>query len=306
MALVDCIEFTPRLRHVDPLSDLAFLSMDLTAHGRADLAASLERRYLERAPDADAAALLPLYRAYRAHVRADVDAETSVRDEVGEGMRRDRALGARAHLALAWTLAREGRTPPVVLMRGTSGSGKSTLATVLAPWLGAEVVRSDVVRKGLLGLGPTERPTGPQRDAAYAPAVSALTYRTVLEKAALAVRDGRAAILDATYLRLEGRHDARELAGALGAPFAIVDMDCPEELARARLLRRAQRDDDASDADWAIHEAQRLEAQALTPSEREVAVVAGPDDAPEEVAMRLLDVWERAGLCRADLASASG
>jgi aminoglycoside phosphotransferase family enzyme len=44
--VVDCIEFDARFRHADPVADIAFLAMELTLHGRSDLATSFSEAYL--------------------------------------------------------------------------------------------------------------------------------------------------------------------------------------------------------------------------------------------------------------------
>ncbi|MGB5720609.1 MAG: hypothetical protein WBM34_07915 [Woeseiaceae bacterium] len=47
----DCVEFSPDLRNIDVLSDIAFLVMDLIACARHDLAFAFLNRYLERTGD---------------------------------------------------------------------------------------------------------------------------------------------------------------------------------------------------------------------------------------------------------------
>ncbi len=69
----DCIEFSPELRWVDVMSEVAFLMMDLEAHGRRDLAFTFASTYLEASGDYDGVRLLPFYVVYRAIVRAKVD-----------------------------------------------------------------------------------------------------------------------------------------------------------------------------------------------------------------------------------------
>ena len=57
------------------------------------------------------------------------------------------------------------RAPCLIAIGGLSGSGKSTLARRLAPFVGAApgalIVRSDVIRKTLLGVSPLTR-LGPE------------------------------------------------------------------------------------------------------------------------------------------------
>ena len=66
----DCMEFSPALRWIDTLADAAFLTMDLHAHGRSDLAWRFLDAYLSDTGDYAALAVLRPYEIYRALVRA--------------------------------------------------------------------------------------------------------------------------------------------------------------------------------------------------------------------------------------------
>lgn len=294
IGIMDCCEFTDTLRHVDPLSDAAFLSMDLIVRGRPDLADAFEAAYLPAAADTDDAPhLLPLYRAYRAHVRAMVDEQSLRGAEVPPATKAAKALGARRTLALAWTQSRAGAVPPVIVLRGPSGVGKSWLASHVGPWLRAEIIRSDVVRKELLGVDPTWRPSAEEKSSVYGKAMHARTYHAVLERARDALRRGRAAILDATYLRRDTREEAHAFARAEGAPYAVLDVTCDPEVVRARLVERARRDDDASDADQAIHDEMVRTAEPLEGAERDFVATHASGEPPEHCILPLLDVLER-------------
>ncbi len=291
-AIVDCCEFTPLLRHIDPLSDAAFLSMDLRVRGRADLATAFERSYLEHSGDPDAASLLPLYRTYRAHVRAMVDLQQSRRAEVDAVAKARASLGARRMLAWAWSQARTGAVPPVIVMRGPAGAGKSWLATRIAPWLGAEVIRSDVVRKALLGVDPTWRPTQAAKAAVYGVPMHERTYRALIERGRAAIRAGRAAILDATYLKKFTREDVRAMAAEEGAPYAVLDVTCEPDVVRKRLIERAAEGQDASDADQAIYEEMMATAEPMVGTEAAWVATFASGRPPEEAVLPLLDVLE--------------
>lgn len=293
IGIMDCCEFTDTLRHVDPLSDAAFLSMDLIVHGRPELAEAFEAAYLAAADDReDAPHLLPLYRAYRAHVRAMVDEQSLRGAELPEDTKAAKALGARRTLATAWTQARAGAVPPVIVLRGPSGVGKSWLAGHIGPWLRAEVIRSDVVRKELLGVEPTWRPTPEEKREVYGKAMHERTYHEVLERARDALARGRTAILDATYLRRDTRDEARAFARSLRAPYAVLDVTCDPEVVRQRLRERARRNDDASDGDEAIYAAMVQSAEPLAGDELPLAVTHASGDAPEACILPLLDVFE--------------
>ncbi len=291
-AIIDCCEFAARLRHIDPLSDAAFLGMDLTANGRPDLSAVFERSYLEHSGDPDAARLLPLYRGYRAHVRAMVNVQAWLRPEVPDEQKEHQLQAAKRMLTLAWTYARTGAVPPVILMRGPAGVGKSWLGTRIAPWLGADILRSDVIRKELLGLDPTWRPDAEEKTYVYGTPMHERTYGALLDRAREAVRSGRAVLLDATYLKRFTRDHVRSMAAEEGAPFAILDITCDPEVVRQRLIERLERDDDASDADQAIYDQMMATAEPIEADELPFTAHYESGGPAEEAVLPLLAVLE--------------
>ena len=290
--VVDCVEFSPMLRHIDPLSDVAFLSMDLVHYGRSDLADLLEHHYLEETADVDAAQLLPLYRAYRSHVRACVHVARAGQLPIGHPAHHAAVREAQTHIALAWSFARGGATPPLILLFGLSGSGKSVVARALGPSLRAVLLQSDVIRKELVGLQATDRVEGEEKSALYSDEMSKRTYEEMHAQARLALQEGSAVILDATYLRRASRSDARAIAEVEGAPFAIVHVTCPPEVAHARLRERAARDDDPSDAGVEVYEAQRGSMETLSSREREFAIEVTSESEPRDAFMPLLALFE--------------
>ena len=68
--VVDCLEFNARLRQVDPLDELAFLSLECELAGAPWIGARLLERHRALLEDPAPAALLDLYTAYRAMLRA--------------------------------------------------------------------------------------------------------------------------------------------------------------------------------------------------------------------------------------------
>src|SRR6185295_11257252 len=95
----------------------------------------------------------------RAAVRAKTSA-TGAKVQPDELHRRDLQVAAREYLALALELIRPP-APSLIAIGGLSGSGKSTLARRVAPSIGAApgalIVRSDLIRKTLLGVSPLTR-----------------------------------------------------------------------------------------------------------------------------------------------------
>ncbi len=240
--LFDAIEFSDDIACVDVFYDLAFLLMDLDRHGERALASLVMNYALDLDGDYDAVAALPLFLSLRAAVRAHVAAATAGPDH-----------GEEARAALASALAYLTPAPPrLVAVGGLSGSGKSRLARDLAPLLavpGAAVIRSDAVRKQIMGVGLTDR-LGPE---GYTADMTERTYARVLDIAAEILADGHAVIADAVFARPEQRAAMAAVAAAAKVPFHGFWLDVGSQAAAARV---AIRTGDASDATPAVVEAQ--------------------------------------------------
>jgi aminoglycoside phosphotransferase family enzyme/predicted kinase len=256
--ILDCIEFSDRLRHVDVWDDIAFLLMDLERLGRPDVADRLAAAYREFSGDPAPASLIDVFIARRALVRAKVNALRA--GQVLDGASRGYAAGqagallalAREHLASA-----EVR---LVLVGGLPGTGKSTLAQSLGAEIGAVVLGSDATRKERLGLASTTPAAAPFGEGLYDPASTAATYRLLLERAEVALTRGESVVIDATWRSEARRVDARALADRVGARAVELRCVCPPELAVDRMRSRAARGPTDSDADAAV--AARLAGEA--------------------------------------------
>lgn len=290
---IDALEYAPAMRRIDPLSDVAFLAMDLASLGRRDLGDALLRAYVGARGDPDAGALLPLFLAFRAHVRAKVDAHRAREPEIPPPDRASALVGARHHLALAWSWARTGLVPPLVLLAGAAGTGKSHAARRVAPWLGADVYASDVERKRLAGLAPTARVEGPALAALYSREMSIRTYDAIGGLAVRALAAGRPAVLDATFLLRAARARAVAAARAVGAPTVVVELTVPDDVARARLLARARAGGDPSDATVEVRRAQLAESEPVGDAEADVVLRADASGEPDAFLLPMLDALVR-------------
>jgi uncharacterized protein len=239
--LFDCLEFDEALASTDTLYDLAFLLMDLQHQRLPALAQRLLNGYLDATRDDAGLALLPLFLACRAAIRAKVLGFAATADD---GSAVQVAGEARAYLESAVVYL---NPPParLVAIGGVSGTGKSTLARQLAPGLGAApgavILRSDVIRKQMYGLALEERlpPEGYQKE------VSRRVYGALTERAAALVGAGHAAIIDAVFLDPEERAQIERVATDAGVSFRGLWLTAPEDV----LVRRVSaRRGDASDA----------------------------------------------------------
>ncbi len=252
--LFDAIEFSEDISCVDVLYDLAFLLMDLWRRDLRRHANAVFNEYLSARHDASdlrGLALLPLFLSCRAAVRAKTSVSAAaVQPEPvrAEALRR----AARDYLARAQALLQPA-PPRLVAIGGLSGSGKSTLAQRIAPGLGpapgAVVLRSDVIRKALVGAAPTMR-LGAE---AYTAEASARVYEKIAELARDALQAGHAVVADAVHARPSERAGIEAVARAAGVPFAGFWIDVPAAALAARLARRGA---DVSDADPTVLEKQ--------------------------------------------------
>jgi hypothetical protein len=258
----DCIEFSPGLRWIDVMNEVAFLMMDLLEHGLDAAGWRFLNAYLQATGDYAGVRVLRYYLVYRAMVRAMI---ACIREhQPGTGA----AAQGRAHreygeyLALAGSLAASAR-PALVLMHGLSGSGKTTVAQKMLEALGAVRVRSDVERKRLYGLAAGARTHAQPYSGIYGPESTRLTYDRLKQAARDVVESGYCVIVDAAFLWRAERDQFRSLARELGAQFLIASCRASEAALRSRVARREAAMSDASEAGVAVLENQLATQEPL-------------------------------------------
>ena len=282
----DALEFAPRLREIDVMSEAGFLAMDLAAHGRDDLAYDFLTAYLEAGGDYDGLDVLRFYAVHLALVRAKVRALKAAQKAAEAG---------RAEIGPYLEVARDvvaPRTPLLIITHGLSGSGKTHVTQALIGALRAVRVRSDLERKRLHGLDANAHSESAVGAGLYDSHATERTYARLAEAAAAAVRNGFDAIVDATFLRRDERAAFARLASQHRARFAIVDCVAPEEVLRRRIKARAVEERDASEANLAVLDHQLAEQEPLGADEQR-ATIRVPTDAPLDVATLLTALAHR-------------
>ena len=257
VCIFDCIEFNERFRYSDVAADIAFLAMDLEDRGRQDLSDAMMGAYLGATLDSTLPLVLPFYKCYRAYVRGKVDGFQLDQPEVAAEQKTQATDAARRYFTLAHRYATRTTPRSLIITIGVTGSGKSSLAHGLAARLGAFFLSSDVVRKRLADIVPTERRIEPIDVGTYSPQMSERTYQALLDEARSWLERGKAVILDASYLRRSHREAAVRLARETDTPFLALDCQADESLIRERLARRRGEDRAVSDGRWEVYEAQR-------------------------------------------------
>ncbi|MBN1828115.1 MAG: AAA family ATPase [Deltaproteobacteria bacterium] len=255
--IFDCIEFNRRFRFLDVAAEIAFLAMDLDFNGYSFFGDVFIDAYVAESDDSEINELINFYKCYFAYVRGKVIGFRVAEKGIAQDEREDARRLASRYFEQAYGYAARLEKPAVVIMTGLMGTGKSALAVAAASPLGASIVRTDVVRKELLGIDPAERRCESFGSGIYSADMNRRTYDAALKAAALLLREGRSVIIDASFKKREERRSAREIAVETGADFFIVECRSPEEILRKRLDERQAKGADASDGRWEILKDQR-------------------------------------------------
>lgn len=237
--VLDCLDFDDRLRYVDCLDDIAFLAMDLEYLGYSALGGQLLADYLLITADPAPRSLGDHYIAYRALVRAKVDA---IRFGQGDNAARDRVA---RHLLIAARHLDEAAVR-LVLIGGLPGTGKSTVAKELSALTGAVVISSDQVRTQLRERGQIVGDSGTFGAGAYSAANKTRVYTELLTRAHLLLSLGVSVILDASWIDADERERARVLATDTHADLVQLRCVCPQAVADQRIRRRDPGDSEAT------------------------------------------------------------
>ncbi len=278
--IFDGIEFNPGLRHIDVISEIAFLCMDLAHRGQSPLAWRFLNRYLEHSGDYAGLAALPYYLVYRAMVRAKVAAILAT-------SRASQAAGDFTETTSYLDLARRITQRPaaaLLLMHGVSGSGKTRVSQYLLERLPAIRLRSDVERKRLFGLAALadSRATG---ENIYSREAGARTLARLLDLTTTVLNAGFPVIVDATFIKRDWREPFRKLAEERAIPWWIAALDAPPEVLRRRVAARQAGGHDASEAGPDVLAAQ---IAAVDPfSADELPHVIRLSDAPNQAVSQL-------------------
>ena len=269
--IIDCVEFSEAIRAVDPYEDLAFTSMALRFEGRADLARRLIAAYASATADVRGLAMLGLFEAYRAAVRAKIDVLT-VRGRAPAS--KHYAGRIERYLRLCDAILKEQPMRPRALfvVSGLPATGKSTQALRLSRELDAPVISTDVVRK---------RYRDRKSEAGtflYVPAAVAGTYRRVAALVGLCLRLGHKVIADGTYSSRQNRDRIRRTAARFGIAAQFIVTEASEEEVKARLeRRRRKRSGDSDLTDMETWRALRKRWEPFAPDEPPPTVARGKE-----------------------------
>jgi len=257
--IFDCIEFNERFRCGDVAADVAFLAMDLDFHGLPILSKRFIDEFARRTNDDRLLELIPFYKCYRAYVRGKINCFTSMADGLDPRERDLFKQTAREYFALAhrYTGATQDR-PELYVFYGLPGTGKSTVSSAWAERKGLVYYNSDRVRKEIVaGIPALERRHEAFEAGIYSGEMSRRTYAALARFAGRHLMRGESVVLDATYRDGRERAALLELAACSEARIRFILCECPEDVVRQRLKRRAADRTSVSDGRWEIYQVQK-------------------------------------------------
>ena len=236
--IIDCIEFNDRLRYLDIISDLAFLTMDLEYNHFSETAWTLIRLYLKHTKDIGALPLLNFYRCYRAMVRCKVSCfhllECGGHNTKHDTMR----TAAQAYLNLAHDYAAALNRPILWVVYGLPASGKSTMAKRLAAVFDIRVIPSDVIRKKLFADSSGSSVESAFGQGIYSAYATKVTYGHMFAQAREDLKKGESVVIDATFSQAVQRAETMRIAACLEATPVFVECRASDSILAERLLQR--------------------------------------------------------------------
>jgi aminoglycoside phosphotransferase family enzyme/predicted kinase len=280
--IFDCIEFNERFRYDDVAAEVAFLAMDLDFYGYSDYADTFVHAYIRHSGDSEIGKLLNFYKCYYAYVRGKVFGFKIHEDTVGHNEQEESAKIAARYFELAYMYAARLEKPTLILMAGLTGTGKSVRAKLIADYIGADIIVTDILRKEILNIAPTERHHEEFGKGIYSEEITRKTYERAHERASEKLRNGRSVIIDASYKSRIERQNASKEASRCGADFFILECICPEDIVRKRLDLRLSDTGEASDGRWEIYMAQKESFEAVTEINATSHIILDTSEPPEE------------------------
>ena len=301
LEVFDSIDFDSNLRMIDPISDIAFLIMDLSARGAKKEAVDFLNSWLSETGDYNGMKLFRWYSIYRALVRAKVYAIRKLQSANLKSKDKGIAID-NFNLYMNHAIKiRDQVRPKLIIMSGLSGSGKTHLSNILSRYLFAILIRSDVERKRAFNLRDIQLKLGYYNAQIeikkhnklfegdlYSHQINEWLFHDHLPNITRSsLESGLATIVDATFLRKKERNVMYEIAKEMKLPFAIINCYCCEKAARDRITKRKSLNNDDSDADIKTRQKQKSYKESFSIEEKRFEIKFSEDSSYQECLNRL-------------------
>lgn len=253
LMIFDCIEFNPDFRCIDVADELAFLASECDYLGARWVGPMLLDAIGHLPGGRPPSVLFDFYRSYRMCVRAKIAA---LRADQLTGAEQARLVSeAHIRLAMADELLEPWLQPLIVVVGGLSGTGKSTLAAAIAQAIGAELLRTDVLRREMRSeLRQTENEEVSQ---IYSRESRLRIYEELFARARAFHAQCISVVLDGTFSEEANIQKAHDLVRHARSIFIAVECRCQPDTARRRIAIRQRDGRDASEATPELHAVQQ-------------------------------------------------
>ncbi len=284
IGLIDCIEFNKRFRYNDIIAEAAFLSMEMDFEGYVKLSDAFIKGFLQVVNDSDSLKLLNYYRCYYAYVRAKVTCfllDSKTPDwELYE--QKQSEVTKLINMSATYAYAMSGGKNAIFY--GLMGTGKSRNATTFSKCYPFFYISSDVVRKTMTGLKPTDRKYVQWGSDIYSKEHSLELYKKLGDIVNNKNKIGRICVADASftqkeYLELFTKYCKCE-------PFKVM-LTAPEEVIMQRLNARLSKSKIIADGRPEIYDSQKNSA-TLPEADATVCSTSEPIDNATTIFKKLI------------------
>lgn len=239
--IYDCIEFNPRIREVDLLSDIGFMLMDLDLNRHHEDVEYLKQQFADRLKGYDPE-ILDFYMCHRALVVGMIKHLKSEEDEVPHSDREEAKEKSKKQYSLALRYATAGSQPTIFIIFGRIASGKSKLARWLSKELLLDHLNSDVIRKQMI-----ERDTL-TKDDLYSEDQKIKNYQILIDDCLNIASAKGAVVCDATFSSLNYLDILKQKISNKNINLIFVETFADDKEIKRRLKARENKKNIASDA----------------------------------------------------------
>src|SRR3989338_191821 len=163
--------------------------------------------------------------------------------------------------------------PILIIFAGLIGTGKSTLSKTLSKKLDIPIISSDIVRKELSGISPTEHKYEDFEKGIYSKEFTDKTYKEIFKKAEEFLMKGSSVIIDASFKKKSQRKMILDLAVEMGIRYFIIETICKDEEIKKRLNYRLKSKRATSDGRLEIYDKQKKDFDVINEIDRDSHII---------------------------------
>ncbi|MGB9731082.1 MULTISPECIES: AAA family ATPase [Calditerrivibrio] len=288
IGLIDCIEFNKRFRYNDVVSDFVFLCMETDYMGYVDISDSLLSGFLSLYDDEDSKHLINFYKCYRAFVRFKVGCFMLDGKDESWGLYGEKLAEVKRMADLSLSYAVNMFDTKSLIFYGMIASGKSKNGKFFANKYAAKYLNSDVVRKEIAGVKPTDRVFDGYNEGLYSEEMTKKVYQTLADLANKSLNNYRMVVVDGSFGK---KRYLDEFLGIFRGEPIKVKFTAPDEVIYQRLDKRFEKES-VSDGRPEIYEKQKKEFEDIG-ADLTVVTIGEPEQNAYDIMSELKARYEK-------------